>query len=422
MAFNTLGYFLFLPLTLVAYYRLPARFQNAGLLVASLLFYLFSAPKMLLVLLFGTLVTWRSALFCAGAETERTKKRAACVGIVLLAALLAFFKYFNFFSPLLCRIFGVAYEREPFLLAFPLGISFYTFTAIAYLADVSGGKVTVRKSFFDVLLFLSFFGTVSSGPILRATDFFGEIEHPRRFDAGATTLALANIGLGLFYKVAISDVLGIYVNAVYDNLHAYSGLTLSAATLGFSAQLFFDFAGYSLLALGTAGLLGIRVTRNFNAPYFSRSLKEFWSRWHISLSSWLRDYIYIPLGGNRHRTLCKYRNHVLTFVISGIWHGAGLSFILWGLLHGVLQVLGELLQPARSACLSKLHLSRRSRFVLLMQWLSTAFMVNELWIFFRADTISDALYLLQHQFFNLSLSTFYNETLAVLSSAFNPLR
>ncbi|MEG0804360.1 MAG: MBOAT family O-acyltransferase, partial [Pygmaiobacter sp.] len=246
--------------------------------------------------------------------------------------------------------------------------------------------------------------------------------HPRRFDAGATTLALANIGLGLFYKVAISDVLGIYVNAVYDNLHAYSGLTLSAATLGFSAQLFFDFAGYSLLALGTAGLLGIRVTRNFNAPYFSRSLKEFWSRWHISLSSWLRDYIYIPLGGNRQGKLHKYRNLVLTFVISGIWHGAGLSFILWGLLHGVLQVLGELLQPARSACLSKLHLSRRSRFVLLMQWLSTAFMVNELWIFFRADTISDALYLLQHQFFNLSLSTFYNETLAVLSSAFNPLR
>lgn len=419
MAFNSLSFFIFLPLAAVFYYRLPAKRQNLVLLVASIAFYLFSSPELIFIMLGASVVTYFSARAIAS-KSDKSRRKTFIAGTVLLVACLCFFKYANLFLPLLEPLWAAGFAKEGFRVAMPLGISFYTFTAIAYLADVYAGRTDAKASFLDTLLFLCFFGTVSSGPILRANQFFSQVKTPRCFNPDRLTRALGYIGVGLLYKVALSDLLAVYVNAVYANLSAYTGLTIFAATVFYGLQLYTDFAGYSLLAMGVGGVLGLDIPRNFNTPYFARSLKEFWSRWHISLSSWLRDYIYIPLGGNRNGRFAKYRNIILTFALSGVWHGVGLPFFLWGVLHGLFQVTGDLFRPVSDAVYRFLHLSRQSRIANLWQWLCTMLLVNELWVFFRAKDLSSVFYVFKNQFVGISLSSFIADFSDILLVQFNP--
>lgn len=410
MALSALSYLLFLPLAAAAYYLVPKRWQNGVLLAASLWFYWLASARLALVML-----ATAGFVYAAGRALGKNggKKQLAGWAIGLLCAVLAAFKYANLLAAALSL-------PDTFVLAMPLGISFYSFMAIGYLADVAGGKIKPEESFGQLLLFLCFFGTVSSGPILRAGSFLPQLKAPRQFSADRTVLALADLAVGLFYKVAVSDLLAVLANGVYADVKSYTGLTLFAAQLCYSFQLYFDFAGYSLLAMGSAKLFGFGVPRNFMAPYFSRSIKEFWSRWHISLSQWLRDYVYIPLGGNRKGKGRKYLNLLATFAVSGVWHGAGLGFLIWGLGHGLLQIAGEVLAPVRRAVYRALHLSQTGRLACCWQCVCTFLMVNALWVFFRAKTVGDALWVLTRQFSGLSAARLAGDFWAILLANFNP--
>ncbi|MCI6640626.1 MAG: hypothetical protein MSH10_07615 [Pygmaiobacter massiliensis] len=413
MALNTLCYLAFLLVVAAGYYLLPGRFQKGILLVASLGFYWLSSARLIFVMLAGWLFCWAAGIFIEKQPKTTARRAGTAAAIGFLVGVLAVFKYATFFA-------GWLGLSDQFQLAMPLGISFYSFMAIGYLADVAAKRCKAVHNGLDLLVFLCFFGTVSSGPILRANQFLPQLASPKRFQPEGAMRAFSQIGLGLFYKVAVSDLLAVLANAIYADVYRYTGLTLFFGSLCYTFQLYFDFAGYSLLAKGSAELLGFSVPQNFNAPYFSRSIKEFWTRWHMSLSGWLRDYVYIPLGGNRKGKARKWLNLMLTFAVSGVWHGAGLCFLVWGLLHGFLQVLGEWLLPVRKALWRAVRINPDGRFASCVKCLCTFFMVNALWVFFRAGTFKQALWVLRGQFLGLSLQTFGQDIWNILLTDFNP--
>ena len=413
MTFNSLSYFLFLPIIALIYYVVPRRFQPHILLIGSVSFYLFNMPAMLPLLIVGSVVAF---IFAKLSENSTGSKRKVftATGVIAFVGCLAFFKYFNTLNRLIT-------PESSFSLIMPLGISFYSFTSIAYLVDVSRGKVKAEKSFFDLFLFLSFFGTISSGPILRANDFLPQVKQAHNFNKQASIHGLLSIALGLFYKVAIADLLAVYVNPIFSSPTLYTGLTLIAGIMMFACQLYFDFAGYSLLALGTAEIFGIDIIRNFRTPYFATSLKDFWSRWHISLSTWFRDYVYIPLGGNKKGLARKNLNIVITFVLSGLWHGSGIGFVIWGLCNGITQVLGDLTKPTRDKMYIAVKINPVGKFRSVIMWAVTACLLFLFFIPFRSASLSDGYYILTHLFTDLSVASFFADAGTILAVSFNPL-
>lgn len=352
MSFQTVHFLLFLPVVVAVFFVLPRRARKGWLLVASYYFYAFAAPKYLPVLVLGTLFTYVAGRLIGAAKTPRGRKVWMWAGVVGCVAALGFFKYSaSFFAMVGVNIKDDYY----FLSAAAVGISYYTFTAIGYLADVAREEVPAEKNIFNYALFLSFFASVVSGPINRAGDLMPQlINNDAKFSAQNTADALRGMAIGFFKKLAVADTLAVFVKAVFASPQDYTGLTLTLASVGFALQLYFDFSGYSEIALSAAQMLGIKLPKNFENPYYATNFSGFWARWHISLSTWLQDYIFTPLVWSRWTEKLPFfgkrvkKPPVLSaiaavFLVSGLWHGNTLCFVVWGALQAVFRIGEELL-------------------------------------------------------------------------------
>lgn len=384
---STLGFFLIL---LAVYYIIPLKFRWVLLLGASIVFYASADWKMLFLIGGSIAGSYFAGLKIEQAEEDR-KKRGWMIGcIVLLVLILIVFKYFNFFAEAVGGLLGAS--GNIFKLVMPLGISYYTFKMISYLTDVYKGKIDAEKHFGYYALYISFFPQILCGPIERADYFIPQLKYGCKFEDKLAAEGLERIIIGMFKKLVIADRLSLYVGTVFEAPTAYPGLASMMAAFFYSVQIYCDFSGYSDMAIGMAQMLGIRTRENFKHPYFSRSIREFWTRWHISLSSWLKDYIYIPLGGNRKGKMRKNLNTLATFLVSGIWHGSSLSFVFWGGLHGLWNMIST---PKKDDA----PVWRQ-----VLQVFITFCGVTFTWVFFRAENLTTAFTMLKHMILGFSIS------------------
>ena len=389
---STLGFFAIL---LAVYYIVPWKFRWILLLGASVVFYASADWKMLGLFASSIGISFFAGKKIEAVQEEKEKKKWMIGCIALLIVVLMFFKYFGFFSEAMNRMLGsIGLGSESFVwkLVMPLGISYYTFKMTSYLVDVYKGKIDTEKHFGFYALYISFFPQILCGPIERAEHFLPQLRYGCKYEEKLAAEGLERIIIGLFKKLAIADRLALYVATVFEAPLNYPGLASIMAVFFYSIQIYCDFSGYSDLAIGMAQMLGIRTRENFAYPYFSRSIKEFWTRWHISLSSWLRDYIYITLGGNRKGKVRKQLNTLATFFVSGLWHGSTINFVLWGAIHGVWNMISK---PKKE----DEPLWKQS-----LQTLVTFCGVTFAWLFFRAEKLSTAVQMIKHSVSELGLS------------------
>ena len=386
MTLASLKYVLFLAVTASVGYALPGRLRSRFLLAASYVFYWLAAPSFCLLLFAASLVSWACAAAAAWGLLGR-RRLWTVLGALYLFGALFLYKYLNFFVNTALLLLG----REPGFssgLLLPVGISFYSFTAASYLFDVSRGRVEPERDFFRYALFVAFFPALLSGPINRAGALLPQLGSPRPFRAADVKAGLLRFTLGAVKKLVVADALGLFVNAAYAGIDSAPGFVLLLAIPGYALQLYFDFAGYTDMALGSAQILGFSLPENFRAPFLAPSLRKLWRRWHISLTSWLRDYLYFPLGGSRVPRGRAMLNLLIVFTVSGLWHGADLSFVLWGLVNGLLLAAESLLTPLEK----RLRLERRGFLPLRVLWTFLLFSLS--FVLFRADSTGQALRLL----------------------------
>ena len=390
MSFNTIPYLLFLPLALLGYFAVPPRLKAWWLAGANCAFYAFcAAPGLALFLLAAALASYAGARAMQAAP--RRKKVWLALALAADLGLLCFFKYNGFFPALVQGMAGLGLPASSGRLLMPLGISYYTFSTVSYLADVYRGRLAAERSFLYYFLYCSFFAYITAGPICRAGDILPQFKAPQSFEYARTIRALRLMLVGYFKQIAVADVLVRFVDAVYGDVYAYTGGVLTLAALGYGLYLYADFSGYSDLARGSALLLGLRLPENFCTPYVAATLGEFWNRWHISLSTWLKDYISIPLGGSRRGRARRCFNLLAVFLASGLWHGVGWGFIVWGLLHGLGRVAETILARGQKTPPP----AGAARWV---RWALTFVFVNVCWVFFRLPTLGEAAHLLTAQF------------------------
>ena len=393
MLFNSWQYALFFPIVFGLYWGLPHKFRVYLLLVASYWFYMSWNVKYVVLILFTTLVSYSAALMLEMAHIQRVKRVIltltlfACLGVLLV------FKYFNFFTGAVVdflNMFALHLHPMTLKLLLPVGISFYTFQTLSYVIDVYRGKVKPERNLLIYALFVSYFPQLVAGPIERTNNLLPQIKAVHEFRYEQASYGIKLMTWGFFKKLCIADVLAVYVDKVFSDVYSFRGFSLMLAVFFFTVQIYCDFSGYSDIARGCSKMLGIDLMENFRSPYFSASLHEFWSRWHISLSTWFRDYVYIPLGGSRCGKLRHNVNLMLTFMISGLWHGANWTFVFWGMLHG----LGQVIENA--------FFSRERREVHGLAWAvrgcATFLFVMLAWVFFRARNLSEAMYVFTHMF------------------------
>lgn len=394
MLFNSLAFAVFLPIVFILYWAVPHKYRYLVLLVASYYFYMSWNPKYVLLILLTTAVSYLCAILVDGTEEKKKKKGYMAAAALVSLGVLFFFKYFNFLSAsvtdLLQRI-SIPLQPATIKVMLPVGISFYTFQSLSYVIDVYKGEVKPQKNFAKYALFISFFPQLVAGPIERTKNLMPQLFEERAFSHDKAVYGLRLMLWGFFKKLIIADAVAKYVDTVYNDVHSYFGLTFIVATVLFTFQIYCDFSGYSDIAIGTAKLLNIDLMTNFKSPYLSTSIKEFWSRWHISLSTWFRDYVYIPLGGNRCSKARRSVNLLVTFLASGLWHGANWTFVLWGGLHGVYQIVENFVTERIGKKETKLSGLRT-----FFKGLLTFALVSFAWIFFRANSVSDAFYVVTH--------------------------
>lgn len=398
MSFDSLPFLVFLPLVVLAYWALPHRYRWGLLLVASYVFYATWAPTFLIWIAVSTVVTYALARWMPRISPPGRRRALLVLGIVSNLGLLFVFKYAGFADGILRALssrLGFAYRMPAPNLLLPVGISFYILQSVGYLIDVYRGTTEPEKHVGLFALYQAFFPKLISGPIERADHLIPQFRHVPSLDAAQVFIGLRLVLWGMFKKVVIADRLAIYVNEVYSRPSDYAGWTILIATVFFAVQIYSDFSGYTDMAIGVARLLGIELSINFRQPYLASSISDFWRRWHISLSTWFRDYLYIPLGGSRVSVPRWYLNLVTVFLVSGLWHGANWTFVLWGALHGVYIVVERLSQDARDGAARALHLEH-SPVRTTINTVTTFFLVSFAWIFFQARSVPDALLLIRN--------------------------
>ena len=389
MLFNSLKFLIFFPAVVLLYFVLPKRVRNLWLLVASYVFYMGWNAKYVVLLFTSTLITYLSGLLLERVkdsdrpETKKTalKKWVVAVSFLLNLGILFYFKYVNFFLDTLgaaASLVGLTLNVPKFDILLPVGISFFTFQALSYTVDVYRGEIGAEKNFLRYALFVSFFPQLVAGPIERSKNLLQQLDTPKSFDFDRAREGFVLMLWGYFLKIVLADRIAIFVDTVYGDIAAFPGWYLIAATVLFAVQIYCDFGGYSTIAVGAAKILGIELMENFDAPYLSSSVSQFWRRWHISLTSWFKDYLYIPLGGSRKGKLLKYINKMIVFLVSGLWHGAAWTFVLWGALHGLFNALERIFAKP---------LSRVPHWVRVG---CTFLIVNALWVLFRAESFQSA--------------------------------
>lgn len=410
MLFNSLNFLFFFTFVYFTYWVIlnnKTKSQNIFLLITSYSFYAFWDWRFLFLLVFSILLDFYTGIKISKGKTTYSKKIWLWLSIIINLGFLGLFKYFNFFIETfsnLLMILGLKVNALTLKIILPVGISFYTFHGLSYVIDVYKEKIKPEKKFTDYSLFVCFFPLLVAGPIERATHLLPQIKKNRHFDYDKTIIALKQILWGLFKKVVIADQCAIYANQIFENHSELSGSTLLLGAIMFTFQIYGDFSGYTDIALGTSRLLGFELLQNFNYPYFSRNISEFWRRWHISLSSWFKDYIYIPLGGNKGSLMKKIRNTLIIFLISGFWHGANWTFILWGLLNGFYITISIFLNDIKPKKDINSDYIEKLNFKELISILSTFFLIVISWIIFRAENLSKA-YKYISNIFNKTLFT-----------------
>ena len=384
MLFNSFAFLIFFPLVSLLYFVMPHKYRWVWLLAASYYFYMNWNPAYAILIFGSTIITYLCSLLLEKYQTDRGKKRLfLTISLIINFGILFLFKYFNFVNETMFSVMeylGVRWAVPNLDILLPVGISFYTFQAVGYTIDVYRGQLKAERHFGIYALFVSFFPQLVAGPIERASNLLPQFREKHVFNTSMAIDGLKLMLWGYFMKVVVADRLAVYVDAVYNNVDQHNGTSLLLASILFSFQIYGDFAGYSFIAIGAAKIMGFRLMTNFKRPYFATSIKTFWSRWHISLSTWFKDYLYIPLGGNRVSRGRHYYNLFVTFLISGVWHGANMTFVIWGGVHGLCQVAENVL----SGLFKGLKLPR------LMKMVFTYAIVLFAWIFFRANTMQDA--------------------------------
>lgn len=388
MNFNSQQYAIFLPLVFILYWWLPHRVRWWLLLIASYYFYMSWNPQYVVLILGTTIVSYISAILLERTESAKQKKLIIVVASLICLGVLFVFKYFNFLSEsvaYVCAQLAIPLHPVTLQVLLPVGISFYTFQTLSYVIDVYKGKVKAERHFGQYATFISFFPQLVAGPIERTQNLLPQIKSVKVFNYDEAVYGLRLMAWGFFKKLVVADNAAIIVDNVYGSLDKCTGLDLILAVFLFTMQIYCDFSGYSDIAIGSARILGIKLMTNFKSPYWSGSLKEFWGRWHISLSTWFRDYLYISLGGSRCSALRHNINIMITFLVSGLWHGANWTFVFWGGVHGVIQVIENML---------RVNKSERHGFKRILSVIFIFIVCNIAWVFFRARTISDAFYVL----------------------------
>lgn len=402
--FNSLKFLIFFPLVVTVYFLFPHRYRHVLLLVASYYFYMVWKPEYILLILLSTIINYFLALAMDKEKDKQRNKKYLYISLISNLGILFIFKYFNFFAESLNSIFSIFRSNSslPIIsLLLPMGISFYTFQTLSYTIDVYRGTTKAEKNFSIFALYVTFFPQLVAGPIERSEKLLPQFYQEHKFDYYNVTNGLKRMVWGFFKKVVIADRVAIMVNTVFNNPTNYQGFPLILATILFAVQIYCDFSGYSDIAIGCAKVMGFDLIENFNRPYFSKSISEFWKRWHISLSRWFRDYLYIPLGGNRVKLSRYYFNLFFTFFISGLWHGASWTFVIWGALHGIYLIMGQVMRPIREKIVSSIKLDKLPLLHRFIQVFITFALVCFAWIFFRANSINDAIYVVKNLFVNI---------------------
>ncbi len=375
------------------------------MLLISYLFFIYVSQSLVIILFAVTIVT-----YAAGLNLPRTKgavqKVLLAVSIIFNLSFLLYFKYAAFFlglcNSVLEKIHVSLQFNDSFSLILPIGISYYTFKSIGYLIDVYREKVEPERNFLDFALFIGFFVELLTGPIDRATNFLPQLKEKKRFEYDKVKNGLLLMLYGYFLKLVIADRIGLLVDTVYTDIYKYAGFQIVIAVVGYALQIYTDFGGCTAIALGAGQMLGYELPNNFLQPYFATSIADFWRRWHISLTSWFRDYLYIPLGGNRKGNFRKWINVMIIFLVSGLWHGAGLHFIFWGGLNGFYQYLGHFFKPLRDGVVKLFHVDRTTFAHQLYKRIFTFVLAAFMWIFFRAESLRMSLTVIKQMFRNFN--------------------
>ncbi len=412
MNFNSIQFLIFYPIIAVLNFIVPRKYRWIPLLISSYYFYMTWNAKLFFLILFTTAVSFASGLLIEKKPKQKTLWMV--ISVVASLSVLFFFKYYNFFVGNIGNFIGIDLTLR---LVLPVGISFYTFQTLSYSIDVYRGNIKAERNFFYYALFVSFFPQLVAGPIERPNNLLPQLHAEHTFNSNDLYIGAKRMLAGFFKKIVVADTVAVYVNAVYNNPVNKSGLAIIVATLLFSVQIYCDFSGYTDIAIGCARIMGYRLMQNFDRPYSAENIRDFWARWHISLSSWFKDYLYIPLGGNRKGYTRQLVNLFIVFVASGLWHGAEWTFIFWGLIHGIYRVVGDLTYKKREKLYASIGIDTASRPVRIFRTAVTFILVCFAWIFFRANNTTELLIILKNLFTIFSASTFISELGLTLSNA-----
>ena len=413
MFFNSLAFAIFLPIVFFLYwfvFNKTKSTQNALLIIASYYFYSCWDWRFLFLLVFSTFLDYYTGIQIEKGKSEQSRKFWFWLSISVNLGFLGIFKYYNFFAASFSELLNSAgFKASPILLnvILPVGISFYTFHGLSYVIDIYYKRIKAEYNFVDYSLFVSYFPLLVAGPIERATHLLPQVKVKREFNFQTAKEGVYQIIWGLIKKVVIADTCATYANAIFDNYSSMNSLSLILGAIYFAFQIYGDFSGYSDIALGVSKLFGLDLLRNFNYPYFSRDIAEFWRRWHISLSSWFRDYLYIPLGGSKGGLWMKIRNTFIIFIVSGFWHGANWTYIAWGFINAM-YFLPLLLSNSNRNNIDDIKLSfNLDSIKIIFNILFTFFITCVAWVFFRAKTITDAISYLKRVIFNGDFNSQY---------------
>ncbi len=407
MLFNSFSFLVFFPIVLLIYFIISRKTRYIWLLVASYYFYMCWNARYALLLLASTLITYVAGLFMEKWRNSMRMKRAVMLcSLVLNFGILFFYKYFGFAAEtlwVLLEKLGITFEIPQLDILLPVGISFYIFQAVGYTMDVYRGKIAAEKNVLRYALFVSFFPQLVAGPIERSTNLLTQLYHVDKlklWDAKRIQQGALIMLYGFFMKMVIADRVATVVDAVYDPMtySEYKGFIVLVAALLFSVQIYCDFAGYTYIAIGAARVMGFTLMDNFNTPYFAVSIKDFWNRWHISLTTWFKDYLYFPLGGSRKGVVRKYVNVFIVFLLSGLWHGASWHYVVWGVIHGVMRIVGEATAKLRNMVYQKCNCKRDTLATRLVQVVFTFALVTLAWMFFRGESTHQTSVLIKNMF------------------------
>lgn len=398
MLFNSIDFLIFFPLVIIIYFILPHKYRWLFLLISSCYFYMFFIPIYILILFFTIIIDYFAGILIENSEGKR-KRIYLTMSILANVGVLSFFKYYNFFVnnvTSLASLIGSTNPIKPLSIILPLGLSFHTFQSMSYTIEVFKGRQKAERHLGILAVYVMFFPQLVAGPIERPYQLLHQFYEKHKFNYDNVINGLWLMMWGMFLKVVIADRISVLVDTVYSNPTHFTSIPLLVATILFSIQIYCDFSGYSNIAIGAALVMGFNLMENFNRPYFSQSIPEFWQRWHISLSSWFKDYMYVPLGGNRVSKLRWHFNILGTFLISGLWHGSNWTFILWGFLNGLYYIFSVWVNKFKAIFGQKMGAEKVPRFRQTISIVIVFTLITISWVFFRANNMHDAFYIITH--------------------------